>query len=746
MSYGRMCRGVVLWFAVLAAALPLRAGAEVSAPSKAGFEVRGPIGAAWAHVLAHPELLQGVGLGDLRARLTFQDATRTVVELQQTWQGLDVVGAAVIVRVDAAHRVPWATSTTRHVAPDLAPVPTLSGEAAIAELYARRARLHTRRELDVGRHARLVVWAPRGQHARLAWEVLLPPSLLLLETLRAFVDAETGAVLLAENLVKRDRSAWVFENNPVTSPTPVTATLSSLSSGATQLDDADLLARTCIDNQGCQPLDFNGSTLNVHMCDFEPSAQADGSGDFVAYVRPASDLEPEDPFAEVQVYYHASQALAFFRGLDPINLNQRPMQLVANFRMPAFDLSAICLGPTNSGPLFPIDLAAFYTEGGLIPGYPSEEMILVGQGTGADFAYDGDVIHHEMGHAVAAAVSAIGVAVGDEYGLDTTPGGMSEAYADYWAAVMADDAAIGEYVAPSLGLAGHIRTIDNADTCPSSLSGELHQDSLPWSGALWEIRSSLATGMRAAFDMAVYTTFTAINVNDTMLTVRDMLEAELVASLGATVAGSAAAILDARGFDDCNQRVVDLAADAEYALMYLAGFDVIEVALVPGPVQLRFTLPEDAQEISVSIVSSQAIIPGGSAPAVHLLAKAGSEPILWDWSGADPTHDAVVTGELTFGTGPQPGTGSVTGDFPAGPVHLMLANAGETLQLAQITLSYVAAPPTTDSDPGADDAGCGCGAGAGDPALLGLGALLLVLRRAWSTVPTRRPGLSPRPS
>ncbi len=657
----------------------------------------------------------------------------SIVRLQQVHAGLDVVGAGVAVRVDARGRVRWVGSTAVTLPDDLDLTTTVDAAGAIV-------RAGGGARLDATHHARRVIWAPPGAEPRPAWKVVLPRDLARVEVMLRYVDARTGRILSTENLVKTDRRANVFPQNPVRTPDTAEVTL-AIPASSTQLDGPDLLGRSCIDRGNCIPVDFGGTTFNIHMCDFEAHAFADGSGDFL-YTRPATDTEPEDEFAEVQIYHHATLIYAYFRGFGLTNLNAHPMQVLANFRVPQLDASSICAGTTSDGPLYPFDNAAFVPEGGLLPGFPADDMLIFGQGTGADLSYEGDVIYHEMGHALASAVNTLGFVVPDELGLDTTPGGMSEGYADYFAGAYTEDPAIGEYSGPSLGLDGPIRDMDNADTCPRSLTGEVHADSLPWTGALWEIRASLDAADRPAFDQAVYDAFATITETDVMLSVAAKTLAEIEAAMGADTRAAAEAIFAARGFDDCDDRVI-LFTGAAHPLLNLYGTDQIDAGTVPGPVQFQLVLDEDASEIQVDIGAWQAAgaggIGGGADPGVTLLIKAGDEPIHWTW-GATATHDADQSGAIALAANGAASSGSVEGSFPAGTYTVMLANTGASAYLQDVMLSYT---PGSAGEPDAgagdapdaggtggddDDSGgcCDSGGGSGAP-LGGIGLAALVL-------------------
>ena len=73
--------------------------------------------------------------------------------------------------------------------------------------------------------------------------------------------------------------------------------------------------------------------------------------------------------------------------------------------------------------------------------------IFFGQGTMADFAYDGDVITHEFGHYMASYLGALQEqGLKDEIGTNDSPGAMNEGFADFFAGARTEDAIMGGYV------------------------------------------------------------------------------------------------------------------------------------------------------------------------------------------------------------------------------------------------------------------------------------------------------------
>jgi hypothetical protein len=92
-----------------------------------------------------------------------------------------------------------------------------------------------------------------------------------------------------------------------------------------------------------------------------------------------------------------------------------------------------------------------------------------------------DVVYHEYGHGI----------TDRQYRPLTPSGAMHEGFSDYYAASINDDPRIGR------GFRGPgtiLRTVDNDNTFPDDIVGEVHRDGLILAGALWDLRQTLGRG------------------------------------------------------------------------------------------------------------------------------------------------------------------------------------------------------------------------------------------------------------
>jgi MYXO-CTERM domain-containing protein len=633
--------------------------------------------------------------GSARAQRLELDAGRAItrvlprgalLRIPQTVAGIPVHGAAYVLRVDDTGRVRW---IGRHVValPELDLVPTIARPPG----------------------AELVVFAAAPGDVELAWRQTTTADAQL-RVHRRFIDAHTGRLLRRETVSHTARPAMVYLANPAKTPT---LTEVDLGGAGNTLDSPDLTVSACIDDASCQTLDTPVGQVDMRFCGLTQRALADGDESFTAIVRPADDRSVDDAFAEVQMYWHVSAMYAFFRGLGFADLTQRPLSAQVNFLFPdASDLlGQVCSGgaPPATSHLVPFDNAAFLPAGGLF-GYPAEDSIIFGQGTSIDFSYDGDVIAHELTHAVMGTLCPeLPMWTLDERGLDPTSGGMHEGTADFFSSAFMGDPDVGEYTGPALGVPGALRSLTNTKHCPEDLWGEAHQDGEAWGGLLWDIRSALPEADHPSYDRAVLTVIAGLGADSDQPSTGAALAAELDLDLGASARDLALARLAARGLDDCNDRVV---AAADRDTIMLVGVDEAGLDLVPGPVQLELANPAPASGVLVHLgqVGPADVVGSivGSAPMIKAVVKAGA-PITWHYDGGAVTHDGTDVILALHDDGSADGT--VATVLPAGPVYVQLASIGAGAAVHDLHLDLDPTPPP----PTAADAGCGCTVGVSSP-------------------------------
>jgi len=468
-----------------------------------------------------------------------------VVRIRQQVQGVPVVGGAVTVRVDRAGRVRQVVNGYALVA-GVGTDPAISAEDARDILLSDIAVTYPVESAeDIA--TRLVILPVPGNDARLCWELHTGAVPQLLSNWIVYVDALTGDILRRENRIWLDRRAWVFEQNPVSTPQekevqldlPLDYVHPAPDAGIRTICDQDIVAKNTAWTCGCtageclwlsDPLfssrnciDLHEKVKNIHYCSQVQTAFGDGNDDFLYDPRLTDggldDLNAEDRFSEVQMYYHVNVVYDFFRSLSdrargtdyPVDgdewggMKSVPLLATVNFRIPVKmaawqnpSLQDLLKATNANGPLYPFENAMFMPGGsGGLPGIANQDdQIIFGQGSVCDFSWDGDVIYHEFTHGVTNSVAGgLGGWVLDDWGSLSAPAAMNEGFSDLFAAIITREPTMGEYAIQPLD-PSKVRHLDNDLQCPWYFSGESHNDSKGWSGSLWDGLNGIAKGDR----------------------------------------------------------------------------------------------------------------------------------------------------------------------------------------------------------------------------------------------------------
>lgn len=681
-----------------------------------------------AYLASNPTVLGGANPANMVLDKVIDFPRGQALRYKQTFRGLPVYGGGTVVRLDAERRVRWAGSDARPIPEDLSIEPTLTARQAVAEA-ARLAGYDQAYvdAIDLSRTVQLAVYSqPNMTHPRLAYWIQLETDWSRLAVYRAFVDAHTGHVYRLENRVMHGalpncapgtKRAYVYPENPLRTPDLECVSLEPyLAANEDQLLNPDIDTGNCIDNLNCRTVQLIFS-FDVHWCDDGPVAATNGGGDFLDHQPPVDEIDPEDTFSEVQMFYHLNKAFDEARALGGFNdLNARPLGAVVNFR-PPFDLAdplgtilnQMCTGPTYNGgmELLPFDNAAFIPAGGLL-GYPDSDGLVFGQGTMVDFAYDGDVVYHEFGHALMNTVAPnLPFGVFDQYGYDPTAGGMHEGYADLMSMWVTGDSQTGEWSLGSLG-PQYVRDMDNNDYCPSHLVGQVHEDALPITGGIWAGREAIAAngGDRRAFDEATFAAQQLFTAMDNYESASAKTIAEVDAMMGATHAATLSQILADRGLSDCNNRVADGTQTKE--LMIVGDIQGAAAGIFPGVIQWEYDLPGGADSITVAagLLGGAGGLLGG-APMLSVGLKAGG-PILWANDGMGSTGDYTTQVPMPVDTAnPGPASVTINGPFAPGTYYLQMFVEGGYAVMRDVSITHMGGDPVPDPDAGPDtpDAG-----------------------------------------
>lgn len=566
---------------------------------------------------------------------------------------------------------------------------------------------------------------------------------------------------------------------------------------------------------------FNGVNIQYETveCDRmqratnDPAVRDDGGNTFIyppqdpprlvgGQPGPVAQTDPahSDEFSEVHAFYHVNRVYDWLRELSVYSATKFPTQsppiapftmrderrvpaqkpaVWANVMFPDFqavNFQCVFQPPCKLTALGRIDNAAFLPREQFgqipLPDYRLDvDTLMIFQGSRADFGYDATVLWHEFGHGAIYATAALefGRLVMDGRSANDEGGALHEGLADFISGAFGNDAVVGPYVGPRIGGGAvvpgaptdtYLRNLDNTDTCPSVLWGEVHQDSKHVSAALWKARKDhfLGSDNGRTFDAAFYGALVAMAPSVDFTQVAGLVTAHVKDAFPAITDAEMKmqTIFTAKGVTGCN-KVLDMTGVTAPRPMYAIGARGgagVNAGVIPGPYQMKFRTPLGARSVSFQ-ASVGGGIPGlGGMPDVKILARAGG-PITFTRAGATLNNDSDRQGTATVGGSTM--TGTVDIDVPCGAtseVHFTLgsnSNNGETLQ--NVLVSFQPATTCTPNDGGTNDggqtdggggtvtlpaivdrtagggaapAGCGCGAGAGAPALLGF--LLLALR------------------
>lgn len=642
----------------LATTLLLTASSALSAGASRTIVTEGPF--PKASVVSDPVTMARAALAHVAPRTTkleLRQRSATVpttlgalriVKLQQEHRGIPVLnrGAGVALRPNGS--AAFATVQVEDRLPaDI--TPKLSSDDA-AKIAARLTGLEAK-----AKDAKLVVF-PIPSGPRLSW-LVVPSGRTLDRRMGAvpyapvvILDAESGARLAGWNAV-RTAHARVYETNPVKTPKLIDVSL-PLEPGAMSLANHRVVSLNCIDRRDTR--NFHG--VDIRVCHLEQTASADDDGNFL--YEPAPDSEAEDAFSEVSLFHHTNRAYEYFASLGMTDL---PVQVstISNLR---FAEGFFADDPSNIGdtqrPLVPYQ-NAFYVAGSEVFGQLFDvggPGLWFGQGPKRDYSYDGDVVYHELGHAVVDHTIQFPYWFrADEQGLSPAPGAMNEGIADYFAAALSGDPIVGEYAIGDLDLEGleGIRDISASDACPANLIGEVHADSVFFSAGLWKMRASLNEADRPKLDKAVFDVLATAHGDIGYEDFAELLLASVKASpLGESVAKELERELMARGIlPACERRLVWEGAPldgtdpfSQNAFFAPGTNDAAVGPLFYAPGVLQFQVP--LQPTGQLVIKFEKLDTGPSVAVPFrpkVLVRWGSEPISFTWSSSDVTSNADAT-------------------------------------------------------------------------------------------------------
>lgn len=501
-----------------------------------------------------------------------------------------------------------------------------AGPELTADFADIREQLTNELGLSPGRSSNIeLVYLPLAGALTLAYEVALPLRLDGPAPSRQtrWYDVRDGSELLRREHV-RNAHAYVFPGSPTQTPTPIEVELPGVS--GTHLVSDSYQAYGCVSEM---PDSGVPQWRGFGQCYPTRLATADSEGNFFVPL-PELDFTDhrtlDDAYAEVSVYWHAqrfhSEMLA--RGWELFPCDQAT--LLVNFSRLSSD-----------GGYVPFDNAVFTGECGSYG-----PTLIFGQGTIVDYAYDGDVIYHELGHGSVAAATPDGLWRWSCHtrGCSRDASAIAETIADYHTIMLTDEPTIAEYVAMERG--GY-RNADNDKSCPADITGEPHLDSEIFTGALWTMRNEL--GERV--DTLVLELLPSLPPDLSFETYALRLS-EFAEMSGLFASDELARIdeaLDDRGLFDCD-RVVTL--DRFPRTQWIEPRDLDEDGR-SGPAQLSIEFPAGVTEIrlhySVAQVSDawERERPGS---LIRALVRNDGAPITFSGTGLDGDWDRIISPQI----------------------------------------------------------------------------------------------------
>jgi MYXO-CTERM domain-containing protein len=503
--------------------------------------------------------------------------------------------------------------------------------------------------------ARLVV-DPDPIESRLAWRVDPPVDPATLDNQVFLVDAHTGAIRVAFN---RTRSASVeaYRVNPVETPKAEIFALSEVDATAEFLEGPSFAVRNC-----------TLSSPDV-VCVFAPSLVPDVNGDFFYPVPDisiaAKNQVRDDAYAEVSAYYNADRFQKFLADLgDPgLDCSQGDSQTTIRVNVHGF----VAGEPEWFS-------NAFYTG-------DCGDTVVMGQGEDVDFAWDGEIVLHELGHGITDRQTGedgtLGLPRRDEHSAGNDAGSINEGTSDFFGTVITGQRIYGDYSGPQFQ-----RDLGTDAACPAGLPGEIHDDGIVWASALLDITDELGT----SFVPVVIDTLGMLPFDVSFDVAAQMLETLTRDALGDAAGDLVADVMTERGLTEC-VRVAPI-EDARFGMWLLpATWDVAYNPVRPPPFQVEIAVPPNATSFTVGFEPFD-FIPDGQERtwSVDVVVKA-DEPIIFTYEdAAGLTYvDADSTEQYAFDDDNQ-----WTRDVQGGEVlYAAFLNRGASMmRLDDITIEY----------------------------------------------------------
>jgi MYXO-CTERM domain-containing protein len=439
----------------------------------------------------------------------------------------------------------------------------------------------------------------------LVWEVVLPLSLARPEPSqkKMWVSAASGRVLLEEEMVRSAGEAQVFAENPRATPNPIDVQIEGLLEAA---PDAPL-AGVRVNAYNCSTEELEElapwhTEEDVEDGECYPGhrVRGDANADYFVtmpnIVLDADNKDPDDLYAELSMYYHAER---FFGHMEDLGVSEFPCEIsnmLANFHYlePAPVYPDLDFGPLNN---------AYFTSQCNPEKGPT---MIFGQGSEADFGFDGDVVYHELGHGIVRVTTAEGGLTTWKLRKDGSlrdARALNEAIADYHALMITEDPFMADYVGFYWTAIDkpYIRSAINENTCPANAAGQEHLDSEAFTAGLWATRERVGPKFDTVFLASLSMLFRDATLEEGVAALLDVAD-EQVADGEWTPEERELLFraFEARGLVDCPRIITNpddvLAGTKWYLRQNSQGVD----PHFPGPVQIQTVVPPGSDNAILS--------------------------------------------------------------------------------------------------------------------------------------------------
>ena len=444
-------------------------------------------------------------------------------------------------------------------------------------------------------------WRRDGDRLAPAWRVRFSAG----EPMRALVDAETGRRVWRVSERLSAGLGSVYDVSPAKGGVVMRA-LGGLPANATTLVGSRATGRSC-----------DGAGVGAGCV---PRAMANASFDFA--FMPSFLTQSDDRFGEVNAYHATDRFSAWLTALD------------AGVSLPPIDIYTN-VGNSDQG---------FFLGGG------ARYAIELGQGPAVDWAYEGDVIFHELGHGVVQRSAGFGFYSLGPYGLEGEGGSLNEGAADCVALALSGDPVLGEFIGAYQQDAGnllnpYLRRMDGRFTCHGrdgnldggdpGRFGEIHDDGRILGSFFWALHTGTQTVGQYAAAAALVRALRSVNASAGFNELATALRQHLASRHGAPAGELVACLQCERDFPVCDSVTRRMYTNETHESRLL-GNDLGAPAMANGERPSTF-------QYELAVPAGQAVRIDRFAVTVGALPKVYARfDQKVSWAGGNPTFDAIV--------------------------------------------------------------------------------------------------------